>query len=159
VTTGTDTTTVRRNVVVDVPAERAFSFFTEEIAKWWDPNHHLLAEPLAEMIFEPRVGGSIIDRGVNGTESRWSTVLAYDPPTHVAFSWSINPQWQIEPDLDKASEVHVTFTPQGRSRTLVELEHRHLDRHGPGWESMRDAVGGDMGWNLQPFADAVKAAA
>lgn len=158
-TTQTDTTTVRRSIVVDAPLERAFSFFTEDIAKWWDPNHHLLQEPLAEMIFEPRVGGSIVDRGVNGTESRWATVLAYDPPTHVAFSWSINLQWQIEPDLAKASEVHVTFSPQGDASTLVELEHRHLDRHGPGWESMRDAVGAPNGWNLEPFAQALMATA
>lgn len=157
-TTGTDTTTVRRSIVVDVPVERAFSFFTEQIGEWWDPSHHLLAEPLAEMVFEPRVGGAIIDRGVNGTENRWATVLAYDPPTHVAFSWSINLQWQIEPDLDKASEVHVTFTPQADDRTLVELEHRHLDRHGPGWESMRDAVGAPNGWDLARFAGAVTGA-
>ena len=157
-TTGTDTATVRRSAVVDVPIERAFSFFTQDIGKWWDPNHHLLGEAVAEMVFEPRVGGSIIDRGVNGAESRWATVLAYEPPTHVAFSWSINLQWQIEPDLGKASEVHVTFTPQGAARTLVELEHRHLDRHGPGWESMRDAVGAPNGWNLEPFAQALSAA-
>ena len=94
----------------------------------------------------------------DGAESRWATVLAYEPPTHVAFSWSINLQWQIEPDLAKASEVHVTFTPHGDARTLVELEHRHLDRHGPGWESMRDAVGAPDGWNLEPFAQAVRAA-
>jgi len=159
VTTGTDTTTVRRSVIVEVPVERAFAFFTEDIGKWWDPNHHLLTEPLAEMIFEPVVGGSIIDRGVNGAESRWATVLAYDPPTHVAFSWSINLQWQVESDLAKTSEVHVTFTPQGESSTLVELEHRHLDRHGPGWESMRDAVGSPNGWNLEPFARAVLSSA
>jgi uncharacterized protein YndB with AHSA1/START domain len=157
-TTASDTTTVRRSIVVDVPVQRAFSFFTEDIGAWWDPNHHLLAEPLAEMVFEPRVGGSIIDRGVNGTESRWATVLAYDPPTHVAFTWSINLQWQIEPDLANASEVHVTFTSQGEARTLVELEHRHLDRHGPGWEAMRAAVDSPNGWNLEPFARAVMAA-
>lgn len=84
------------------------------MAKWWDPDHHILGEPVAEMIFEPRVGGVIIDRGVNGAESRWATVLAYDPPTRVAFSWSINLAWQIEADLAKASEVHVSFTAQGR---------------------------------------------
>ena len=33
-------------------------------------------------------------------------------------------------------------------RTRVELEHRNLDRHGPGWESVRDGVGNDGGWPL-----------
>jgi hypothetical protein len=42
---------------------------------------------------------------------------------------------------------------------LVELEHRNLDRHGEGWEGMRDAVGSPNGWNLDGYAEAVRAAA
>jgi hypothetical protein len=30
----------------------------------------------------------------------------------------------------------------------VELEHRHLDRHGEGWEAEREAVRGQGGWPL-----------
>jgi hypothetical protein len=30
----------------------------------------------------------------------------------------------------------------------VELEHRHLDRHGDGWEAMREAVGSPEGWGV-----------
>ncbi len=110
------------------------------------------------MVFEPRVGGHIIDRAVSGKESMWATVLDYDPPSHVAFSWNINPSWQIEMDPTKTSEVHVTFTAQDDQRTLVELEHRYLDRHGDGWEAMPDAVGSPNGWNLEPFAKAITAA-
>ena len=110
------------------------------------------------MIFEPRVGGHIIDRGVSGAESRWATVLVFDPPDHVAFSWDISLAWQIEPDPARTSEVHVTFTAQDAEHTLVELEHRHLDRHGDGWESMRDAVGSPNGWNLEPYATALGSA-
>ena len=33
-------------------------------------------------------------------------------------------------------------------RTRVELEHRHLDRHGDGWEGLREGVAGDQGWPL-----------
>jgi hypothetical protein len=86
-------------------------------------------------------------------------VLVYDPPNQVVFSWDISPQWQIETDAGKTSEVAVTFTAQGPDRTQVELEHRHLDRHGEGWESMRDAVGSPNGWNLTRFADAARAQA
>ena len=151
----TENSTVRRSVIVNAPIGRAFTFFTHDIGSWWDADKHLLDEPIAEMIFEPFVGGQIIDRGISGKESRWATVLAFDPPRHVAFSWSINLGWQIEPDLAKASEVHVNFTEQDGQRTLVVLEHRHLERHGEGWESMRDAVGSPNGWNLGSFAEAV----
>jgi hypothetical protein len=42
----------------------------------------------------------------------------------------------------------VRFAPEGPDRTRVELEHRHLDRHGPGWPSLRDGVADDQGWPL-----------
>ena len=64
------------------------------------------------------------------------------------FSWDISPQWQIEPDSDQTSEVEVRFVPEGPDRTRIELEHRHLDRHGPGWQSVAGGVGGDEGWPL-----------
>ena len=103
------------------------------------------------MVFEPRVGGHIIDRGTDGSECRWARVLAYDPPHRVCFSWDINLRWQLETDPAKASEIEVTFTPDGPARTRVVLTHRHLDRHGDGWEAMRDAVG--TGWDLTRYAE------
>ena len=153
------TTTVRRSVVVEAPVERAFAFFTNDIGEWWDPDKHLLEEPLAEMIFQTHVGGHIIDRGVNGGENRWGTVLVFDPPTKVVFSWDIDLGWQIETNPARRSEVHVTFSAAGDGRTLVELEHRHLDRHGDGWETMRDAVDSPKGWSLDPYAKALADAA
>ena len=148
-------TTVRRSIVVDAPIARAFTFFTRDIGAWWPADHHLLAEPVAEMVFEPHVGGHIIDRGINGAENRWARVLVFDPPTRVVFSWDISLDWQIEPDPTRTSEVHVTFAPAEDERTLVVLEHRHLDRHGDGWQAMRDAVGSPQGWDLTPFATAI----
>jgi uncharacterized protein YndB with AHSA1/START domain len=148
VTTSPSATSVQRSIVVDVPPDRAFKVFTEDMASWWPPEHHLLAAPLAEMVFEPVVGGAIYDRGTDGTECRWARVLAYDPPHRVVFAWSISLEWQLETDPARASEVEVRFVPEGPERTRVELEHRHLDRHGDGWEQMRDAVGSDGGWPL-----------
>jgi uncharacterized protein YndB with AHSA1/START domain len=82
-------------------------------------------------------------------------VLAYERPNLIVFSWNISPEWRIESDPAKASEVEVRFTPDGPGRTRVELEHRNLDRHGPGWEGMRDAVGSPNGWpdGLVRYAD------
>jgi uncharacterized protein YndB with AHSA1/START domain len=151
-------TAVRTSIVVDAPVERAFDVFTQQMPSWWHPDHHILRGELAEMVFEPRVGGSIYDRGVDGSECRWARVLAYEPPSRVVFSWDIDLEWKIETDRDKTSEVEVRFRAEGPERTRVELEHRNLDRHGAGWERMRDAVGSPGGWGagLQRFASAVR---
>lgn len=146
-------TSVTTSTEVAAPVERAFRVFTAEIGTWWDEGHHLLEAPIAEMEFQPWVGGNIIDRDVDGSECRWARVLVYEPPTRVIFSWDIDTSWTIETDPDRASEVEITFAPVDAERTLVTLTHRHLDRHGPGWEAMRDAVG--RGWSLAAFADVV----
>ena len=144
--TETQAPVVHQQVVVHAPIERAFAVFTERFGDFKPPEHNLLAAPIAQTVFEPRVGGSIYDRAVDGSECRWSRVLAYDPPDRVVFSWDINLQWAIETDLDRTSEVEVRFIAEAPDRTRVELEHRNLDRHGDGWEQMRAAVGSDGGW-------------
>ena len=140
--------TVRKHVVVDAPIERAFTVFTTQFGDFKPPEHNLLGAPIAETVFEPRAGGHIYDRAADGSECRWARVLAYEPPERVVFSWDISPQWQIETDPDRASDVEVRFVPEGPDRTRVELEHRHLDRHGPGWQSVAEGVDGDAGWPL-----------
>ncbi len=150
---------VLKTVTVDAAIEKAFNVFTEGIGTWWPADHHILQAELAEMVFEPRVGGHVLDRGVDGSECRWARVLAYDPPNRVAFSWDITPQWQLEGDPSKASEIEVRFRAEGPDRTRVELEHRGLSRHGEGWEAIRDAVDSTGGWQrgLDAFAETFKA--
>ena len=146
-TQASDTAT-RHSIVVEAPIERAFSVFTDGFGTFKPREHNMLQVDIAETVFETRVGGNIYDRGVDGSECRWARVLAYEPPERVVFSWDISPQWQIETDLDKTSEVEVRFIAEASDRTRVELEHRNLDRHGPGWEAERDGVAGDGGWPL-----------
>jgi uncharacterized protein YndB with AHSA1/START domain len=146
--TQTEAETVRKQIVVDAPIARAFAVFTERIGDYKPPEHNLLSAPIAETVFEPRVGGNIVDRGTDGSECRWARVLAYEPPDRVVFSWDISPQWRIETDPGQTSEVEVRFIAETPARTRVELEHRHIDRHGPGWEAVADGVGGQQGWPL-----------
>ena len=142
------TAVVRRQIVVQAPIERAFAVFTERFGDFKPPEHNMLGVPIAETVFEPKVGGHIYDRGVDGSECRWARVLAFEPPDRVVFSWDISPQWQIETEPDNTSEVEVTFVAESAQRTRVELEHRHIDRHGPGWQALSDGVANDQGWPL-----------
>jgi uncharacterized protein YndB with AHSA1/START domain len=152
--TQTTGTAVTETIVVDAPVERAFAVYTQEMGTWWPKDHHILQGELADMVVEPRAGGRIYDRGVDGSICRWARVLAYEPPHRFVFSWDITTAWQIETDPAKTSEVEVRFVAETPSRTRVELEHRHLDRHGADWEQMREAVASPDGWRagLTAFA-------
>jgi uncharacterized protein YndB with AHSA1/START domain len=141
-------TVVRLQVVVEAPIEQAFAVFTGRFGDFKPAEHNLLGAPIAETVFEPRVGGHIYDRAVDGSECRWARVLVFEPPERVVFSWDISPQWQIEVDPDNTSEVEVRFVAETAQRTRVELEHRNIDRHGPGWQAVGEGVGGDAGWPL-----------
>src|SRR5918999_2569683 len=147
-TTQAQEASVRTQIVVEAPIDRAFRVFTEEFGSFKPPEHNLLGADIAETVFEPRVGGHLYDRGVDGSECRWARVLAYEPPDRVVFSWDISPRWQLESDLERASEVEVRFLSETPDRTRVELEHRHLDRHGDGFEGLRDGVAAPDGWPL-----------
>jgi uncharacterized protein YndB with AHSA1/START domain len=154
-TTQAQEASVRTQVVVEAPIEHAFRVFTEEFGSFKPPEHNLLGAEISETVFEPRVGGHLYDRGVDGSECRWARVLAYEPPNRVVISWDISPQWQLETDLEKTSEVEVRFVSETPERTRIELEHRNLERHGEGWQAVREGVGGEGGWPLylQRFAD------
>ena len=147
-TTPSAATTVHASIVVEAPLERAFTVFTEDFGRFKPPEHNMLGVEIAETVFEPRVGGHLYDRGVDGSTCNWADVLIYEPPNRVVLTWNISPTWQIEADRTKTSEWEVRFSAETAKRTRVEIEHRNLDRHGDGWEGVRAGVEGDQGWPL-----------
>jgi uncharacterized protein YndB with AHSA1/START domain len=142
--TSTTAATVNKEIVVNVPIDEAFRAFTERFGDFKPREHNIMSSPIAETVFESKVGGHIYDRAEDGQECHWARILAFDPPTRVVFSWDIGPTWQIETNHDNTSEVEVRFIAEAADRTRVELEHRHIDRHGPGWEGVRAGV--EEGW-------------
>ena len=139
---------IRKSIVVNTGVERAFALFIDQFDAIKPREHNLLSVPIAETVFEPRAGGHVYDVGIDGSRCEWSRVLAYEPPSRVVISWDIGPTWQLEADPAKTSEVEVRFIAESDDRTRVELEHRHLDRHGEGWQAVADGVDGDAGWPL-----------
>lgn len=139
---------IRHQILVNAAVERAFTTFTARFGDFKPREHNLLAVPIAETVFEPEVGGHIYDVGTDGSRCEWARVLVFEPPSRVVFTWDIGPTWAVEPDLSRTSEVEVRFVAEAPDRTRVELEHRHLDRHGPGWRSVSDGVDGNSGWPL-----------
>ncbi|MGH7032347.1 MAG: SRPBCC family protein [Stellaceae bacterium] len=140
---------VRKSVRVKVPPARAFEIWTTGMSRWWIKTHTInpTKSPIKEIILEPRRSGRWFERGEDGRECQWGKVLAWEPPTRLVLAWQVDGQWQFDPNL--ITEVELRFTPDG-SGTLIELEHRHLERLGDAAE----AIGGDGGWAalLEGFA-------
>jgi uncharacterized protein YndB with AHSA1/START domain len=143
----TEPTSVSLEITVDVPVEHAFTTFTERFDEIKPREQNLLAVPIVRTVLEPRVGGTIHDIGTDGSTCTWARVLAFEPPTRLVFSWDLSPYYQVETDADRCSEVEITFSSLGPEQTRVQLEHRHLDRHGEGWESFLGLGTGD-GWPI-----------
>ena len=142
-----ESTSLQVDVVVEVPVEYAFRVFTERFDEIKPREHNLLAVPIERTVLEPRVGGNVYDVGTDGSSCTWARVLAYEPPHRLVISWDISPQWRLEPDPAKASEVEIQFIAESEERTRVQLEHRHLDRHGEGWQGFLGLDSGN-GWPL-----------
>lgn len=143
-----DAAEVRRVITVPLPVAEAFEVFVGRFDDFKPKEHNLLASPIVKTSVDRHVGGTIHDVAQDGSRCDWARILAYDPPRRVVFSWDIGPTWQLETDPSNASEVEVTFTATDESATRVELVHRHLERHGAGWESTRAGVDDQAGWTL-----------
>ena len=144
-------------ITVSVPVEQAFQVFTSSFGTWWPREYHIGQAEMAEAILEPRQGGRWYERGTDGSECDWGRVLVWEPPQRLVVTWQINGQWQFDPDPEHASEIEVRFTAEGPGQTVVELEHRLLDRLAGG-EAIRGTILSGGGWTaiLEQFAKAAE---
>jgi uncharacterized protein YndB with AHSA1/START domain len=149
---------IERQVTVNASQEKAFRTFTEGIHTWWPETHHIGESPLERAVLEPKAGGRWYEIGVDGSECDWGTVLVWEPPHRVVLSWQVDGDWGYDPDPSRASRVEVRFTPDGPGRTIVQLEHRNLERMGSA-DSLTQTLGGQGGWNrtLAAFRTAAEA--
>ena len=94
----------------------------------------------------------------DGGEEPWGTVLEWDPPERVAFSWQISPDRKPEPDTSRASEVDLRFLEDTPGETRVELTHDGFERHGAGAHEYRAGMDSPQGWTaiLERYVRAVE---
>jgi Activator of Hsp90 ATPase homolog 1-like protein len=138
---------LRMTIRVRATPERAFRVFAQQMDSWWPRSHHIGSSPMKSIVVEGHPGGAIYTLQEDGTRCPWASVVAWEPPHRFVFAWHVTPEWKYEADIAHCSEVEVHFSPADDGTTLVELEHRHFERHGQGWQTMRSAVGFAEGWN------------
>lgn len=143
---------VRKRVSVEVPRERAFEVFTRHMAGWWNPDHHIGAEPYADLVLEPREGGAWYEVDAGGSRCDWGRVLVWEPPGRVVLNWQISAQWEYDPE--QLTELELRFTALSETSTLVELEHRKLENLGAAAAELRAQFDDPAGWQglLDRFA-------
>ncbi len=120
--------TMTGTATVALDVDRAFGFFTEFFGSWWPTDYHIGQTEMADAVLEPREGGRWYERGVDGTECDWGRVLVWEPPHRFVVTWQISGRWQYDDDPKHASEIEGPLQRRPSGGTLVELEHRHLDR-------------------------------
>ncbi len=155
---GDEANSVRKVVDVQAPPAVAWRVFTEKMGTWWPLATHKIGKATAvDAVIEPRVGGRWYERGEDGSTCDWGRVLSWEPHTRLVLSWEISGDWQHDPNLK--TEVEVRFIADGKDRTRVELEHRHLDRYGARRDEMRGIFDSEGGWTglLASFARAASA--
>lgn len=150
-----DDTTIRKTLVIDAPAERAFRVFSQSMGSWWPKEHHVGKAPLKECVIEPRVGGRWYEVGEDGSQCEWGKVLAWDPPRRLVLAWQLDESFTYDPSL--ITEVEVSFTVLEPKRTRVDFEHRNLDRFGAAAARLRTLMGEGWGGILDAFAHASRA--
>jgi Activator of Hsp90 ATPase homolog 1-like protein len=139
---------VHKSIEVRASVEQAFLAFTQQMHRWWPKDHHIGSQPFVQIVCEPRNTGRWYEVSADGSECQWGTVLLWEPPIRVRLSWHLDGDFRFDPDPQRASEVEVTFTSIVGGRTRLDLEHRHMERHGPSGERLRDAVDDPNGWTL-----------
>ena len=91
------------------------------------------------VVLEPRVGGRIYERTVDGKEIDWGEVTTWEPPHRLSYLW------HIRRDRSDATEVTLTFVDVGDGESRLEIVHTGWDRLGTDAARWRDANAG--GWS------------
>lgn len=137
---------VQVEVTVNGSAEKAFRVFTERCNDWWPSDYKLGETDRKEIIMEPHVGGRWYERDADGVECEWGRVLAWAPPHHLVISWQIGVGFVPNQNPKLASRVEIRFIEDRPNKTTIKLIHSQFEKHGKGWETMRDSIAGDGGW-------------
>ena len=136
---------IRRSLRVRASQEKAFDTFVGGMGGWWMKSHSLLKSPQTDVVIEPRTGGKWYEIGEDGSEQLWGKVLGWERPGRILLAWQLNGEWTYDEDFE--TTVEVRFTPDG-DHTIVDFEHRDLERFGDKAEAVRGdyETGMEGGW-------------
>jgi uncharacterized protein YndB with AHSA1/START domain len=108
---------IRQSVRVDCPIDDAFRLFTDGFGAWWPLSLYSVGGSEAEeCVIEPWVGGRVFERSRSGEECDWGSIIAWDPPRRLSFTWDPGGIGDASQTVDVEFEVEA-------DGTLVTLTH------------------------------------
>lgn len=135
---------IRKTIEVRAPIARAFDIFANRMGQWWHKEHSIARETTqADVVIEPKAGGRWYEVGADGSEHDWGRVLAYEPPNRLLLAWQLTRDFQYDPNFETTVEVRFE---ERDGLTLVEFEHRDLERMGA--DAVQLFEGMDGGWAM-----------
>ncbi len=143
---------VRKGVIVQADASRAFAVFTAGIDSWWPASHGMGGAPFRRSVIEPFVGGRWHAERADGSTVTIGHVTVWEPANRLVVRWEIGAQFV--PDPNQSSVLEIRFIPLGARSTRVELEHRAFDRVSDDAEAFRNGLDGGWPVALDRFAAA-----
>lgn len=139
---------IRHQIKLAVAPETAFEVFADHLGEWWPLAYTFSGPQFESARVESQTGGRWLERTRAGEELSWGDVRAYERGRRIVLGFGIAPDRKPTPP-ERASEVEVTFERSGAAQTLVTVEHRELERHGEGWETLRQGMDSpQQGWPL-----------
>lgn len=131
---------LRKSVTVPASADRAFAFYTAHIHEWWPLTTHSVGQADAVgIVCGSGVGEQIVETLADGSTHVWGTITAWEPPLRIAHSWHAGSP------REEATDIEVTFTPEGPESTRVELTHGGWARRSGDAADIR--AGYETGWD------------
>lgn len=111
---------VRATTIVRTSPERAFAIFTDEIDAWWQrgPRFRFLLDAEGELAFEEGPEGrQLVERARDGQCFNVGRVIAWEPPTRLAFEMGARAFADAE-----TTSVEVSFAAESGG-TRVSVVH------------------------------------
>jgi uncharacterized protein YndB with AHSA1/START domain len=136
---------------VDCRPAHAFDLWTRRASLWWPKGHSVSGDPQLEVVFEPRVGGRILERTPAGEEHAWGEVTVWDPPHRLCY------RWHLRQDPGDAGDVEIVFEEAASGGTDVRITHGGWERLSARGAEMRDRNRSGWGGLLPHFTAACTA--
>ncbi|WP_294120682.1 SRPBCC family protein [Sphingomonas sp.] len=147
---------IKKTIEVRAPIARAFEVFAGRMGEWWHKEHSIAkGTTQMDVVIEPRAGGRWYEVGADGSEHLWGRVLAYEPPKRLLLAWQLTREFQYDPNFETTVEVRFE---ERDGITVVEFEHRDLERMGADAAELLEGMDGGWGMLLGKYKASVEAA-